>query len=375
MNILVLNYEFPPIGGGASPVSKDIAIEMVKMGHKVKVVTMGYAKLPKDENVQGIDVHRVKCLRTKPFVCYPWEQLTYLISGYFYIKKMMKKGNAFDAVHVHFIIPTGVLAWWMKKKYGLNYIVTAHGSDVPGHNKKRFVLLHKLLIKPWKVIVKQAYAVVSPSVYLADMIKHKVPELNCTLISNGVNTNLFGELPKEKIILVMSRLQETKGIQIIIEALSKMERMGNWKLYIAGDGPYADTLKKMVEEYSLQNCVRFCGWVENKSEKHVELVGKSAIYISASTFENSPISVLEAMSAKCNVLLSDISAHQQIKDHVDSVELFSVNNAEDLAQKLQFMMDAIDKNGGYSHEHEMSRFDLKDCAKKYLEVLEGCKSC
>ena len=54
MNILVLNYEFPPIGGGASPVSKDIAIEMVKMGHKIKVVTMGFAKLPKDENVQGI---------------------------------------------------------------------------------------------------------------------------------------------------------------------------------------------------------------------------------------------------------------------------------------------------------------------------------
>jgi len=129
----------------------------------------------------------------------------------------------------------------------------------------------------------------------------------------------------------------------------------------------------MVEEYSIQDSVQFCGWIENKSAQHVELVGKSAIYISASTFENSPIAVLEAMSAKCNVLLSDIPAHQQIKEHVDSVELFSVNNAVELAQKLQSMIDAIDENGAYSCKHDMSRFDLKDNAERYLELLETCR--
>ena len=88
MNILVLNYEFPPIGGGASPVSRDLAVELVKQGNKVTVVTMAFKGLLNKENVDGIEVHRVKCIRSKAFVCHPWEQLSYLISAYFYIKKM-----------------------------------------------------------------------------------------------------------------------------------------------------------------------------------------------------------------------------------------------------------------------------------------------
>ena len=44
MNILVLNYEFPPLGGGASPVSRDISIRLASLGHRVTVVTMGYKR-------------------------------------------------------------------------------------------------------------------------------------------------------------------------------------------------------------------------------------------------------------------------------------------------------------------------------------------
>jgi len=38
LRILMLNYEFPPLGGGASPVSYEIAKGYVKLGHKVDVV-------------------------------------------------------------------------------------------------------------------------------------------------------------------------------------------------------------------------------------------------------------------------------------------------------------------------------------------------
>lgn len=37
----MLNYEFPPLGGGASPVSYEIAKGYTKLGHDVDVVTMG----------------------------------------------------------------------------------------------------------------------------------------------------------------------------------------------------------------------------------------------------------------------------------------------------------------------------------------------
>ena len=57
--ILMLNYEFPPLGGGASPVSYEIAKGYAKLGHKVDVVTMGFKGLPSEEKKEGMRIFRV----------------------------------------------------------------------------------------------------------------------------------------------------------------------------------------------------------------------------------------------------------------------------------------------------------------------------
>lgn len=362
MNILVLNYEFPPIGGGAAPVSKDLAAELVKRGHNITVVTMAYDDLPKQEVDMGIDIHRVKCLRSKIFVCHPWEQLTYLISSFFYISRMMKI-NSYDVVHAHFIIPTGVLAWWMKKKYKLDYIITAHGSDVMGYNQKRFKILHILLLRPWKKIVEEAYEIISPSDYLKDLMKKNAPDKNYVMIPNGVDTELFRPLEKKKNILVMCRLQETKGVQTVIKAVSCLEDFGDWKLCIAGDGPYFDVLMKMAEELARNKTVEFLGWVKNKSERHRQLVGEAALYVSASRFENSPVSVLEALSAECRVLLSDIPPHRVL---VGKEELFEIGCSDELAKKLKKTMESFE-NG----ERIIQRkpLDWSEIAEKYENIF------
>lgn len=335
MKILCLNYEFPPIGGGSSPVSRDLAKELINMGNQVTVVTMAFKDLPSHEIMDGIKVHRVKCIRSKAFVCHPWEQLSYLISGFFFLRKLMKT-ESFDVVHAHFIIPTGVLAWWMKKKYGIPYIITAHGSDVMGYNQKRFRLLHKLLINPWKAIVKNADGIVSPSEFLDRLIKKQLPDAQSEIIPNGVDTECFKALPKEKYILVMCRLQETKNVQTVIRAISIIEDMRGFQLYIAGDGPYKDTLEKMTEELNIRDRVKFQGWVKNKSELHVSLMGKAAIYVSASHFENSPVSVMEALSAQCQPLLSDIPPHRMLVRNEDC--FYEADDAETLADKLEGLM-------------------------------------
>lgn len=56
MKILYLNYEFPPLGGGGSPVSYEIARGYARRGHTVDVVTMGFRDLPSREEVEGISI-------------------------------------------------------------------------------------------------------------------------------------------------------------------------------------------------------------------------------------------------------------------------------------------------------------------------------
>ena len=46
MKILILNYEYPPIGGGAAPVSRDISEELKKCGDEIVVVSMSWGDLP-----------------------------------------------------------------------------------------------------------------------------------------------------------------------------------------------------------------------------------------------------------------------------------------------------------------------------------------
>ena len=116
--ILVLNYEFPPLGGGASPVSYEIAKRLSETKEfDIDVVTMGFKKLAKYQKINdNLRVHRVKCWRSKKEICHPWEQLTYLISGYFKCRELLKK-NKYDICHCHFIIPTGILALKLKNKF------------------------------------------------------------------------------------------------------------------------------------------------------------------------------------------------------------------------------------------------------------------
>ena len=290
MYILFLNYEFPPIGGGASPVSLEIARGYVRQGHMVDVVTMSYKDLPNYENIEGINVFRVKSLRSRKEICHPWEQLSYLISARKFLSRRMREVR-YDINHTHFIIPTGILAIWLKKKFGLPYVLTSHGSDVLGYNK-RFAMLYPFLKRPWKRIVSEAKCVTAPSDFLIDSIKQITTDGTFKTISNGLDFDRFKPMKKEKRILIVARLFMNKGIQDILDALEGIE-MSGWKVDIVGEGPYRDILEQKVAVNNLADSVQLLGWIDNDSDRMKELYGKAGIYISASYFESFGLTVLE----------------------------------------------------------------------------------
>ncbi len=193
--ILVLNYEFPPLGGGASPVSYEIAKRLSETGDfDIDVVTMGYKDLPKYEEVNpNFRIHRVACLRSKKEICHPWEQATYLITGFFKARKFLKE-KKYDICHCHFIIPVGVLAYILKALYKLPYIITSHGSDVPGFNGDRFKFLHTFTGPFLRSIITRAKFVITPSEYLRSLILKNIGvefESKVKVIPNGIDLEEF----------------------------------------------------------------------------------------------------------------------------------------------------------------------------------------
>ncbi len=56
MNILLVNYEFPPLGGGAANATWFIGKALVDLGHKVSVLTGGFRSLVGYSQDSGMDV-------------------------------------------------------------------------------------------------------------------------------------------------------------------------------------------------------------------------------------------------------------------------------------------------------------------------------
>jgi glycosyltransferase involved in cell wall biosynthesis len=335
MRIIMLNYEYPPLGGGASPVSYELAKGYVKLGHSVDVVTMGFKGLPKYEIKDGVRIYRVPCIRSKKEICHPHEMLTYIISAKIFLKKHLKT-HKYDINHTHFIIPTGVVSLWVKKKFGIPYVITSHGSDVLGYNKNgRFNKLYLLLTRPWKRIVKEAKAVITPSKFLQDKIKEITKEGKFVVIPNGIDKNKFKPMKKEKKILVVARLFENKGVQDILDALmpiSEELKQKGWKVDVVGDGPYRRFLENKAKENNLQGIVKFHGWVDNKSRKMKEFYGKASIFISASRFENMSIVLLEALASGCKVIVTNAGGNPEV---VKRESLFEVGSVERLSEKIR----------------------------------------
>lgn len=370
MNILVLNYEFPPIGGGGGAVSRDLAIMLKRRGHSVTVITMQYGNLPAKEEIEGVTVYRVKCLRKEAGVCHPQEQLTYLVSAIHFFRKYLRE-ESFDVCHAHFIIPTGVAAVYLKQHFHIPYVITAHGSDVEGYNQKRFKLMHKVLRPVWKKIVREAEAVIAPSEFLKGLML-KSDRTGCyTIIPNGIDLPYYQKLVetycKTKSILTMCRLQETKGVQDVIRAFAGLGRT-DWVLKVVGDGPYRSELERLTEELQVTDRIIFYGWVENKSKQYERLLGESYLYLSGSRFENCPMSVLEAAAAGCRLLITDIPAHRLLLS--EEKVFFPCQNVDRLSEwMLEEMQTYEDK---VSVHYDMEKYDWEKVCAKYEEVLKSC---
>lgn len=368
MNILILNYEFPPLGGGAAPVCKDISVQLRKQGHEVTILTMGFSNLPSYEEIQGIKVYRLKCLRREKNVCKPWEQYSYLLAVRRFMKKHMLTQH-YDVCHTHFVIPTGEAAKWIKRKYHIPYIITAHGSDVEGHNQKTTMkIMHRILRSGWRKIVEESYAVVSPSRYLMDLMRHNYLCDKYVYIPNGIEWDKWYKCDrveyKKNKILIMGRLQKFKNVQMILQALNQID-LGNWQVEILGDGPYRQELEELSSVLGLSDKVHFRGWIDNGTEEQIMFVKEASLYISASQFENCPMSVIETAAAGCYPLLSDIPAHRQLI--ADDACFFKLDDLQGLAEKIQMIV--TDRKQGIENKADIFRFDWKNIIQQYEELL------
>jgi len=296
-----LCYEYPPIGGGGAKVVYGLTQNLIKQGHQVDIVTMRYKNLPLVEQYGNLRIFRVKCIRLKQSICTWPEMVTYIFLALPKIIKLFRE-NSYDINHTHFIYPDGIIAYILKKIFGKEYVITAHGSDIPGYNPERFKIIHKLLKPLGKRIIGSTQRVVVPSKNLENLIKKISPKVHSVIIPNGINLNKFSaDGYRQRKILVVSRMFERKGVQYFLQALTGLKH--DFNVNVVGDGPYLGNLKKIASEKKL--AVNFLGFVDNNSRELRNLYESSRIFVFTSESENFPIVLLEAMIAGLAIITTN----------------------------------------------------------------------
>jgi len=123
MKICMLSAFYHPLTAGSEVFTKEISERLVADGHEVHVVTGGWCKgLKKQEIVNGVEVHRVPSVLLSNLAL-PSVTPCMLLEGLKVIKDC-------DIIHAHLAFPPGFVGAKLKKLTGKPLITTVQGGDM-----------------------------------------------------------------------------------------------------------------------------------------------------------------------------------------------------------------------------------------------------
>jgi glycosyltransferase involved in cell wall biosynthesis len=274
-----------------------------------------------------------------------------------------------DIVHIHAIGPA--LLTPVARLLGMKVVFTHHGPD---YDRDKWGNAAKIMLKLGERIgTTFSNEVIVISNVINNILITKYNRKNCHLIYNGVTEPEICELPeyfnklgieKGKYILGMCRFVPEKNLHHLIEAFSKIDSHG-CKLVIAGDTDFEDDYSRNLKRLAKEHDVILTGFVKGK--KLHSLLTNARCFVLPSSHEGLPIALLEAMSYKLPVIVSDIPANREVELNVDVY--FKVGNIDELAIKLQSNV----KKSFQRIEYDMTKYNWDNIAKQVMSIYEKMK--
>jgi glycosyltransferase involved in cell wall biosynthesis len=375
MRILIINSEHPPIGGGAGNASAHIADQLGKLGHIVTVVTARFGTLPRKEQSGNVSIERVSAFRRRQDRSNPLEQILFILSASFWTISLIPRFKP-NATLAFFGIPSGVIAWLIKKIYGIPYVISLRGGDVPGFRPYDFHIYHRLVAPFLRTVWKNAAALVANSNGLRHLANTFDPRFEIPVIPNGVDLEMHKTADHDwsfPRLLSVGRIVHQKGLDLAMHALGGLKEL-NWEWRIAGDGPQMSGLQSLAEELGVHNRVIFLGW--QSREQLLECYQQANVFLFPSRHEGMPNAMLEAMASGLPVIASCIAGNEELVVDGRTGYLVPSEDIESLQIALKKILSdtALRKHmGSASRWHAAENYSWESTAQQYALLLEKVK--
>jgi len=368
MNVLIVNYEYPPIGGGAAKATYNIVKRLVLKNDIKLFLLFGANKEFSDYPIiEDVDFHPVFYPRKSIHETGALGMIVFLFKASIELKKIIKN-NKIDLIHYFFSVPTGLLSFLHMKS--IPYIVSLRGGDVPNYNPGEMQLFHSLLKPLNKLVVKNANKIIPNSNALGESAKKELKINHYYTIYNGIEINK--NISKEKIpssslkLITVSRLIRWKKIDLVIKALAEIK---NVNYIIIGKGKEENSLRRLVSKLDLYDRIIFLGSIPNQNINKYLL--ESDVFILPSLNEGLSIGVLEAMAIGLPIIGANTGGMKETIINNYNGILMEPNNLEELKKAILFFLNnisLINEYGQNSRNLIEKKFILEKVVDKYYKI-------
>ncbi len=370
LNLFMLNFEFPPIGGGAGYALLAILTQYAKCDNmKVDVLTSAPQPGTFVEKFSGnITIYKVGVHKKNLHFWRKIEVIEWLLKAQFYYRKLLRE-NDYDLVHAFFGFPTAYLCYRSKKK--LPYMISLRGSDVPGRHarlKLDYKILGPLLFKP---IWRNAASLVACSEGLRSRALRFLPSVSIDVIPNGIDLDRFSPAENAESsnilrLLTVGRLSVTKRIEILIDAVRILHKEGYGVHFtIAGGGKLKKEFQQIVKNRNLSDIIEIAGRID--SENMPQVYRRHDIFVSASMQEGMSNAMLEAMASGLPIVTTRCEGVEElIKDNGFIVE---EARAEEIAEAVRKLADdrQCHRQMSCASRKRATLFSWSSVADQYIE--------
>ena len=368
MRIAHVTPYFTPHTGGTETLVAEVAKWQARMGHNVSVVTSQSPRnaLPTETTEDGVIISRLKTIEVfeRP-IC---RGLTSCLDAQ----------ERPDIVNLWTPFPlTDILSRRYAEKYDIPFVTTyvmdalmetLVGSRALGRLATQvynnYQIRHVALKSDLVVTLNQSYYRKSP--YLSN-----VPNERVRVSLQGTDTRRFHPFQgnyeglldiKDKqgvVFLSLGRLVPYKGICYLIRAFEQVCRMHkNVYLAVAGKGELGASLRSLVHKLSLDDKVRFLGFVPDESLPSLLNTADVVVSSAINDLENVPIAILDGMACGKPVVATDVGgARDQVENEVVGL-LIEPQNISALSSAMSRLLNNKEERDAFGR-----------AARRYAETI------
>ena len=381
MRILYLQM-FPVFGSGSGTYARELAEEVAKK-HEVAMVA------PEDRELRGVKMYKVNLPVRIAFTGHPeWPDCKMytkvggkdLSANYLaYFQKTIEAVNDFkpNIIHVHHLMPLSWIARFVKIAYGLNYMVTVHGSELPTLERDRRYpfLTSEALHKAVRIIPNSFWTRDWMNRVLKDGFGDQI-----RVIPGGVDVDEFKkvntddidrkyDLKGKKVAVFAGKLTPYKGVKYLVYAAKKIKG----EVLILGDGSERKNLEEIVKKENIKN-VRFIGHLGKDTKFLIKFYSRANAFVAPSVWDE-PLGlvILESMACETPVVVTRKGGIPlAVKDGKNGFFIRS-RNANDIAEKVNYLFENDEirrKMGKKAREIAVEKFSWKIIAQRFIDKYE-----